>query len=87
MHEPCCTKYLIILSSHWPLTYRRYRQRNSHGHTDKEGGQEDLRKEAFGVSLGTVESFDDEAVELTQSQPPALQLKAALTFQHLWLRG
>ncbi|KAF3851642.1 hypothetical protein F7725_013414 [Dissostichus mawsoni] len=53
--------------------------------SDKEGWQEDLREEALGVSLGTVEPLDDEAMKLTQLQPPALQLEAALPLQDLRL--
>lgn len=71
------------------LTYRRHRQSHGHGYTDKEGRQEDLRKESLCVSLGTVEPLDDETVELTELQPPALVLEAALAFQHFcfWGRG
>lgn len=69
------------------LTYRRHRQSHRHGNADKEGRQEDLREEALCVSLGTVEPLDNETVELTELQPPALQLEATLAFQHLWFWG
>lgn len=69
------------------LTYRRHRQSHRHGDADKEGRQEDLWEEALCVSLGAVEPLDDETVELTELQPPALQLEATLAFQHLWFWG
>lgn len=54
------------------LTYGRHRQSHRHGDTDEEGRQEDLREEALGVPLGAVEPLDDETVELTELQPPAV---------------
>lgn len=59
-------------------------QSHSHGHADEEGRQEDLGEQAFGVPLGTVEPLDEEAVELAELQPPALQPEAALALQPLW---
>lgn len=64
------------------LTYGGHGQGNSHGHAHEEGGQHDLGEEALGVPLGAVEALDNEAVELAQLQPPALQLEAALALQH-----
>ena len=70
-------------------TYLGHGEGDGHGHTDEEGGQHDLGEEALGVPLGAVEAFYDEAVELAQAEPPALQLDAALSLQdaRFWGRG
>lgn len=46
-----------------------------------------MGEEALGVSLGTVEPLNDEAVKLTQFQPPPLQLETALPLQVFQLWG
>lgn len=58
----------------------RDRQCYGHGHTDKEGRQQNLRAEGFRVSASTVEAFHQEPMELPHLQPPALQLAAALAY-------
>lgn len=63
------------------LTYLRYRQSHGHGHTHKKGRQQDLGEKALCVPLCAVKPLDEEAMKLTQLQPPAIQLEAALSLQ------
>lgn len=60
------------------LTDLRHRQSHGHGHAHEKGRQQDLGEEALGVPLAAVKPLDEEAVKLTQFQPPAVQLEAAL---------
>lgn len=78
-------RHTLTVEEH--LTYCGHRQSHSHGNAHEEGRQEDLGEEALRVPLGAVEPLDDETVELTELQPPALQLEAALALQHLCFWG